>query len=137
MKRNAHDQCAEESCRRKIHTYCAKRTYTVLALETEEPHSWNHHISTGNHGNFDITDEVIPYELMSEEVDEMIKPLADLPLELPLATSLKKKIHKDYTDELRGKRKSTKKLRRGGFSYVLCTLHESNPYCFCQTKEEG
>lgn len=34
----------------------------------EEPHSWNHHISIGNHGNFDLTDEVIPIELLSEEL---------------------------------------------------------------------
>jgi hypothetical protein len=40
-------------------------------------------------------------------------------------------------DELRGKRKSTKKLRRGGFSYILCSQHESSVYCVCQNKEEG
>ena len=80
MKRNAHDNCAEDSCRRKVHTYCAKSTYVRLAAESEEPHSWNHHISTGNHGNFDISDEMIPYEVLSEEVDHMIKPLLDIPL---------------------------------------------------------
>lgn len=66
--RNAHDQCAEDSCKRKVHTYCAKTTYIELSKEVEEPHSWNHHISIGNHGNFDLTDEVIPIELLSEEL---------------------------------------------------------------------
>lgn len=61
--------------------------------------------------------------MIQEEVDSCLKPLADLPLSLPQVPSLTKKIHKEYTDELRGKRKSTKKLRRGGFSYVLCPMH--------------
>lgn len=77
MKRNAYDQCAEESCRRKIHTYCAKKTYAAMAAQTDEPHGWNHYISTGNHGAFDISEEVIPFELLSEEVDSMLKPLTD------------------------------------------------------------
>jgi hypothetical protein len=61
-RKNAHEQCAEESCRRKVHVYCAKAHYVALAKESdEEPKAWNHHISTGNHGNFDLSDEVIPY----------------------------------------------------------------------------
>ena len=135
MKRNAHDNCAEESCRRKVHTYCAKSAYIRLSAESEEPHSWNHHISTGNHGNFDISDEIIPYEVLSEEVDQKIKPILDLPLEIKELEGIKKKVHRDYTEELRTKRKTTKKLRRGGFSYVLCTQHESTSYCLCQSKE--
>lgn len=137
MKRNAHDQCAEESCRRKVHTYCAKRTYVALTADNDEPHSWNHHISTGNHGSFDISDEVIPLELVAEEVTQLVKPLTDLALAVPGLEALERRVHKEYTEELRSRRKSTKKLRRGGFSYVLCPLHESTPYCVCQTKDEG
>jgi hypothetical protein len=45
-----------------VHVYCAKAHYVALAKESdEEPKAWNHHISTGNHGNFDLSDEVIPY----------------------------------------------------------------------------
>jgi len=65
----------------------------------------------------------------------MVKPMLDLELDLSFLEGLKKKIYKEYTDELRGKRKTTKKLRRGGFSYVLCNQHESTPYCMCQVKE--
>ena len=53
----------------------------------------------------------------------MVKPMIDLELDLRSLDSIKKKVHKEYTDELRGKRKTTKKLRRGGFSYVLCSQH--------------
>lgn len=123
MKRNAHDQCAEESCRRKVHTYCAKRTYAQLAAESDEPHSWNHHVSAGNHGNFDLSDEIIPFELFSEEVEQSIKEVNETGLELPSREQFKRNTHKEYLDELRGRRKSTKKLRRGGFSYVLCSQH--------------
>jgi hypothetical protein len=64
--RNAHDQCAEDSCRRKVHTFCVKSTYVALSKEVDEPHSWNHHMSKGNNNLFDLTDEVIPYEVLSE-----------------------------------------------------------------------
>ena len=75
--------------------------------------------------------------MLSEEVDQKIKPILDLPFEIKELERIKIKVHRDYTEELRAKRKTTKKLRRGGFSYVLCTQHESTSYCLCQSKEEG
>jgi hypothetical protein len=111
----------------------------LLSQENDEPHSWNHHINVGTHGGygaFDISEEVLPLEMVQEEVDSCLKPLTDMCLVPPQVPFLTKKVHKEYTDELRGRRKSTKKLRRGGFSFVLCTVHESIPYCFCQTRDE-
>jgi PHD-zinc-finger like domain len=54
--KNAHENCAEESCRRKVHVYCAKKNYVTLSKEVEEPKGWNHKMSIGNHGNFDLSD---------------------------------------------------------------------------------
>ena len=111
----------------------------ALSQESDEPHSWNHHISTGNHGGFDVSEEIISFEIFNEEVSNAVRPLTDLEGEgnIKVVEEFKKKVHKEYLDELRSKRKSTKKLRRGGFSYVLCTVHEYTPYCVCQTKDEG
>lgn len=35
-RKNAHEQCAEESCRRKVHVYCAKAHYVALAKESDD-----------------------------------------------------------------------------------------------------
>lgn len=64
--KNAHDFCAEDSCRKRVHAYCARKIFARLEGESDEPpRSWNHHMSVGNSGSLDLAEEPIPYEVFS------------------------------------------------------------------------
>lgn len=70
-----------------------------MAKESDdEPKTWNHRISAGNHGNFDLSDELIPYELFSEEVDLPLREIEQLGLDLSFKDEIKKSVHRSYLE---------------------------------------
>jgi hypothetical protein len=48
-----------------------------------------------------------------------------------------KKIYENYIEELKEQKKESKRIRRGGFSFISCPEHEFTPHCICQGTGEG
>ena len=95
-KSNASDQCAMESCTKKVHGYCVMVTFKQKEQEEDDPHWWKYYFNSGDNGSFDLSHEIIAYDWISEDLDRVLKNFESFGFLLESKEELKLQAYEEY-----------------------------------------
>ena len=95
-KPNAGDQCAMESCNKKVHGYCAMVTFKEREEIEDDPQCWKYYFGNGDNGVFDLSHEIVSYDWVSEEFERILRKFEEHGFALQSKEELKIAAYEKY-----------------------------------------